>query len=401
MSKRVVRLIRIIFFFMKLFTSRICAIVLSVFYERYRDVWILAERGDDARDNGFFFYKFLKLKHPEINSYYVITIESSDFKKVDEIGNCLKYNSFKHFVFLNLAKIRLSSSMWGGDLPYADYFFKLRKIVSCKAKFIFLKHGIVKDYLPQHCVCNAKPDIYICGAKPEYEYVLKNFGYTKDVVKYTGLARFDNLHNSITKNQILIMPTFRRWLQGERQEDISKSEFVRTWNNILNDKKLEGLLEEKGIELIFYPHYILQKQIDVFSADSKHVVIAKFKEYDVQQLLIESKLLITDFSSVFFDFRYMGKPIIYYQFDRKRYISEHYDYTKGYFDYDNMGFGDVIQNHDECIALIRNLISDDFQMDDKYKQRIQSFFPLHDMRNCERIFNCIMRLEKKYEGKYE
>ena len=76
-------------------------------------------------------------------------------------------------------------------------------------------------------------------------------------------------------------------------------------------------------------------------------------------------------------------------------------YTKGYFDYDNMGFGDVIQNHDECIALIRNLISDDFQMDDKYKQRIQSFFPLHDMRNCERIFNCIMRLEKKYEGKYE
>lgn len=54
---------------------------------------------------------------------------------------------------------------------------------------------------------------------------------------------------------------------------------------------------------------------------SKEIEIAKFKDYDVQQLLIELRILITDFSSVFFDFAYMKKPVIYYQFDRDKYIN--------------------------------------------------------------------------------
>lgn len=42
-------------------------------------------------------------------------------------------------------------------------------------------------------------------------------------------------------------------------------------------------------------------------------------KYDVQQLLKESLLLITDYSSVFFDMMYMNKPVIFYQFDENQY----------------------------------------------------------------------------------
>lgn len=43
----------------------------------------------------------------------------------------------------------------------------------------------------------------------------------------------------------------------------------------------------------------------VFKTESKHVKIADWEHYDVQQLLKESAFLITDYSSIFNDFAYM------------------------------------------------------------------------------------------------
>jgi CDP-glycerol glycerophosphotransferase (TagB/SpsB family) len=121
-------------------------------------------------------------------------------------------------------------------------------------------------------------------------------------------------------------------------------------------------------------------------------VIAPFDDYDVQTLLIESKLLVTDFSSVFFDFGYMGKPVIHYQFDREQYINEHYDYTKGYFDYDRDGFGEVATHGDRLVDLIIGYVASDFALRDQYKQRIDRFFPLCDNHNCDRIYAEIERV---------
>ena len=59
----------------------------------------------------------------------------------------------------------------------------------------------------------------------------------------------------------------------------------------------------------------MQRFLDEFTTCSERIIIADWKKYDVQGLLKESALLITDLSSVFMDFAYMRKPMIYYQFD--------------------------------------------------------------------------------------
>ena len=41
---------------------------------KYRELWLVCERGNDARDNGYWFYRYLKEKHPEINARYVIVL---------------------------------------------------------------------------------------------------------------------------------------------------------------------------------------------------------------------------------------------------------------------------------------------------------------------------------------
>ncbi|MBQ0111270.1 MAG: CDP-glycerol glycerophosphotransferase family protein [Oscillospiraceae bacterium] len=390
------RLFRIGVFFLKLWTAYIIAFFLKIFNHKYRNLWIISERGDDARDNGYFFFKYIREKHSEINIWFVIDPASADFEKVNSLGKWVKHNSFWHFVVYATAIIRLSSSTWGGDLPYAAYFQNITHKVNPRKPFVWLKHGVDKEYAPAEMATCFYPSLLICGAYPEYIYSKNTYKHKDGVIQYTGLSRFDNLHGELkTKNQILVMPTFRKWLSVKDKSIVENSEFCERYNKLLHDQRLYELLRQNDLDLIFYPHYVMQPFADCFTTDCERIKIAKFKDYDVQQLLIESKLLVTDFSSVFFDFGYMNKPSVYYHFDRERYINEHYDFTKGYFSYDDDGFGEVAFEHDTLVDLIEQYIKRDFTLSDEYSARISKFFPLQDTRNSERIYEKIMDLLKK------
>ena len=52
-----------------------------------KKVWLVSERGYDARDNGYHMFKYLRKEHPEINAWYLITRDSHDLDKVAELGN--------------------------------------------------------------------------------------------------------------------------------------------------------------------------------------------------------------------------------------------------------------------------------------------------------------------------
>ena len=48
----------------------------------FRNLWLVAERGTDARDNGYWFYRYLQEKHPEVNACYVIDPRSPDYDSI-------------------------------------------------------------------------------------------------------------------------------------------------------------------------------------------------------------------------------------------------------------------------------------------------------------------------------
>lgn len=389
------RFFRILSFAIKLFLATVVAEMIKLFNKKSRNIWIIAERGDDARDNGYFFFKYMRENHPEQRIVYVIAKESSDAAKVEAIGEYVDFQSLMHFVFYALSTIRISSHSWGGDLPYADYFQKEKWLIDKRKKVIFLQHGVIKDDLPSLYAENNPVDMFVCGAKPEYSFVDSAFHYKKGVVRYTGLARYDNLHNNRTKNQILIMPTFRRWLSGKENGIVKNSTYVQQWNGVINNTRLFSILEEYDLELIFYPHYSMQPYIDLFKSTSKRITIARFADYDVQTLLIESKLLITDFSSVFFDFGYMEKPVIYFNFDKEEYIKKHYDFTKGYFSYEKNGFGRVVYQENDLVNEVIRVIENGFVIDESYRERTNQFFELKDQENCKRIFERILEIESE------
>ena len=348
-----------------------------------KDYWVICERGCEARDNAYFFYEYMKRAHPKQKVYYVIDSKSSDYYKVKD--DAIEYRSLKTIFRVYRARKIISTH-------YASVIYNLPRrffgLSGLQSKFYFLQHGIIKDKLPSLYFRSAPMKLFVCGAYPEYLYVRNNFGHPQNVVKYTGLARFDNLHNISKKKQILVMPTWRNWCDA----DFEKTQYYKCWNELLNNKLLVDCLEKYNVDLVFYPHYEIQKHIKLFNSTSDKVIIARFEDYDVQTLLKESALLITDYSSVYFDFGYMKKPVVYYQFDKDRFFSQHYN--RGYFDYETMGFGKVCESLNDVLTEIDNIIHEDFEIDSCYLKRIEMFFPLHDDKNCERIYDVIVESNK-------
>lgn len=376
---------------LKLIVAYCVAKILRLFKSN-RDIWLIGERKDEAKDNGYHLFKYIRENHSEEKVYYIIARDSKDLEKIQSLGNIIYADSFKHYVYYALAN-KLIMAHLSSCVPDSPICWKARELGIVKYKKIFIQHGITKELIPSLMYKNTKADLFICGAKPEYDFVKSEFGYPEGSVKYTGFARFDNLHDFEVKNQILVMPTWRQWIPSmtwsKNNKEVCKkkfleSEYYKRFNELINDNEIKDILDKNDMRLIFYPHHEMQGYIELFENNSDRVVIARENEFDVQQLLKESKILITDYSSVAFDFAYMKKPVIYYQFDSDKYYESHY--AKGYYSYKELGFGPVIS---DILELKQSLNKKIFKNSNIYESRIKRFFYLNDNCNLKRNYESI------------
>ena len=149
------------------------------------------------------------------------------------------------------------------------------------------------------------------------------------------------------------------------------------------------MLEKYDYKLVFYPHYEVQPLIGCFVSDNKRIVIADRKTHSLDDLLRKAALMITDYSSVAFDFAYMRKPVIYYQFDKENFLVE---YGGRYFVHEKDGFGPVVRTKKDCIQEIVNFFNGEFNSSSVYAGRSRVTFPNYDKKNCERIYERIKAL---------
>lgn len=366
---------------------------------KYKNMWLICERGTEAKDNGYVFFKYLRKEHPEINAWYVIDKNcKNDYDRVKDYKNIIQYNSEEHKIAFLLCE-KLVSSHIGFIEPWSYKLYKLLLDRADKKQYVLLQHGVITNDLSEHySKKQSRVDRFITTTRKEYESVCgENYGYSKGEVVMTGLPRYDNLNEFETKNQILLMPTWRTNIvspsynkSADFNDDIFKqSEYFKRYNSIINNKKLGQKLKEKGCKLIFYPHYEIQDYIKFFKTDIENVIVAKKDDYEVQKLLKESNLLITDYSSVNFDFAYMRKPIIYYHYEK---VDQRY--KKGYFEYKDDGFGNLVDNEEDLVDEIFKYMDSDYKMNQKYLDRINKSFNIRDDKNCERTFNVVKELKK-------
>lgn len=142
-----------------------------------KKIWIVEENPNEACDNGYIFFKYLRENRIDINAYYVINKNSKDYKKVSTFGNIIHHGSLKHWIYyLNASKI-IVTQKYANPSPAIFYVLHVKNII--KTPRIFLQHGITKDDCPVYYYNRTKFRLFICGAKREYEYVRKKFRISK------------------------------------------------------------------------------------------------------------------------------------------------------------------------------------------------------------------------------
>ena len=357
-------------------------------------IWLICENGMEARDNGFWLYRYICGNHPETDAVYVISEKSPDYRKVSELGReIVEPGTIRHWAYYMAAEYNISSQKDGK--PDAAVCYLLEVYGFWKNKRIFLQHGIIHNDLEFLHYPNTKMAMFICGAEPEYRYVKEHFGYPEGAVKYLGLARFDGLYDIHPKRFILIMPTWRKYIatpgrfskKFDGSETFIQTNYFKAWEEFFRDRELDEYLEKYHWEILFYPHRNMQRFLPYFSSQSKHIHFADWRKYDVQELLRDASFLVTDYSSVAMDFAYMGKPLLYYQFDLEEFRT--LQYSEGYFDYEKNGFGPVCFSYPHVKEKLCEAEDGEFINDEKYLSRIRAFYSIHDNHNCERIYNAI------------
>lgn len=375
----------------------LAALPAAMVYRKFRPhLWLLCECGAEARDNGYCLFHYLRQFQPQVDAVYAITREGRDFPKVGNLGETVEYGSFKHWLYYLAADVNISSQKGGKPNAAVCYFLEVSGIL--KNTRVFLQHGVIKDDLPFLHYKYTRMRLFACAAQPEYEFVRDTFGYPDGYVRYLGLCRFDDLHRAqADQDLILIAPTWRQYLR-EGKHSFGDSDYFHAWSGLLKNAKFGSLLAKYHKKVIFCPHRDMQSFAGMFTSPFPEVTVLKWENADVSELIHRAGVLVTDYSSIFMDFAYMKRPVLYYQFDYEDYRSGHW--PPGYFDYRRDGFGPVCENPDELLQALKLVFAGGGRMASEYLERQKRFFRICDDKNCERTYEAIKEVcdeKQKYQ----
>lgn len=385
----------------KALLARIATKIYRIF--KRKELWFISDRVNKADDNGEHFFKYMVENHPDKNIYYVLTEDSTDFERMSKIGKVIDPNSNKYKLLFHSADYVISSHAEnyifnplgaGGKYIQDQYYFK----------YVFLQHGIIKNDLSAWLNVNTKKmDMFVTSTTQEYQSLLDcKYYFGPEVVKLTGLPRYDTLLEKQKKykpeNKIMLSLTWRASLAstidkktGQRlyNEDFKKTNYFKFLNNLMTDQRLHKILKEKNYKIRFIPHPNVLCQLEDFPKNE--FIEIEEKSINYQKEFCSNKLLITDYSSVSFDFGYLKKPVIYFQEDKEEFFAGQI-YDEGYFDDDTMGFGPVFDDYEKFIKELISMIKKDCKLDKKYEKIIDKTFKYQDQKNCERVYQEITKL---------
>lgn len=375
----------------------ILAFPIAMVYRFFRrDLWLLCDTENECRDNGFWLYKYLRENTSE-DAVYAINRKSPDYARVKDMGPVIQYGSFRHWIYYLAASKNISSQKMGK--PNAAICYVLEVYGILRNKRAFLQHGIITADLSFLYYPHTKMSLFVTSTYDEWKYVNDRYGYPEGCVQELGLCRFDHLHDmKVKKNQILIMPTWRMYIRNEisasdhelEAQKFMETDYYRYWDALLKDERMIRYIEENDLQIIFYPHREMHRFLKYFHVDHPNITVASWPEYDVQTLLKESAVLVTDFSSVAMDFAYMKKPLVYYQFDNEKFRKSHHQI--GYFDFRKDGFGPVCVTEQEVTDWLIRLHGQGFANEAIYLERHGKYFDLWDTKNCERNYKAIKEM---------
>lgn len=360
---------------------------------RNKNIWVFgAWYGQKYSDNSKWLYEYVLNNNPEIKAVW-ITKNRDVYKKLHSQGKnvCLSSSLPGVWWCLRAKYVFLSSTQ-----------DDVNKFFLNGARQIWLWHGMPlkkigfdddsKSRLPHWKRCLAsvidpylslKPYATLTSSDFFTPFLERAFRLPKERIWNTGLPRCDAffidekehciecLRSEFPDARILLyMPTFR---MSSKMDGAIFSPFVKEFG--FDQKNFISFLEQENIIFLFKPHFVDSGvQVEIDSSRFKYITDSDFE--DLYVLLNSVDVLLTDYSSVYFDFLATKKPIYLLPFDYNEYTKN----SRGhYFDMYKEMSGAVCKNWQEFYKVGKNRKNINLEKDEK------KFAEYLDGESCKKI----------------
>lgn len=345
-------------------------------------------------DNGKAMYLYLLDHQTDYQVYWVINPDSPDLTHVP--GPYLIRGSIKSYLYYMKASGVFFSHSASDLAPILHRFNWLPQPVKTN-----LEHGVTgfKKAKANHAsTTEPEPDHYgpeadIFLSCAPFETQIKNdfWHIPSDQIVETGYARYDQLIlPKQLRQEIIYMPTWREWLVGLTPEELKQTDFYHMIESMVQSKELAACLEKHQTPMKIYIHFYFHQYIEAFQLTSKWIEFLPI-ETEIQDYLIHSQLMITDYSSVAWDFYYLEKPVIFYQPD----LAKYNELRGAYLDFETDLFGPQVKDLRELIKQIDTCLTHP-TLDSKYLEKLPTYFTYQDQHNAKRIYEAFLAYQNKH-----
>ncbi len=314
-------------------------------------------------------------------------------------GNCKKVKrwSLRYFYYMNRSKywvlnmrqplsvIRREETVmlqtWHGT-PLKKLAFDLENIHSYTPKY---KENVFKqtrgwDYMlsdnPYSSKCFTSAYMLEDGQILEAGYPANDPMYAEDKEQRAAQIR-QKLGIPADKKVILYAPTWRD------DQFIDTGEYGFELD--LDVKKLQAEFSDRYV-LLMRLHYLVVEHLDMKQYGDFTIDVCNYD--DITDLYLVTDLLITDYSSVFFDFANLKRPMLFYMYDLENYRDNLHGF---YLNIEESLPGPILQTNEEVCEAIRDIENIQEAYAEKYQKFYDEFCCLDDGHAAERVVDTVFQ----------
>lgn len=309
-------------------------------------------------------YEYLDRHYP---SYKVVWSLNNPYDDVPGKAVKVRRNSWKYYYYLARSKYFINNVNWPNKYIKRSNSIEVQTLHGTFLKTMGLD---VKDevktakQLEGFRIRHKRWDYLISPSHFMTKISRRVFEFDKEVLEY-GFPRNDILLNNKYDDDYLFLLKEKLKIPFDKKIIIYAPTY-RKKNNFNIELDIDALKKELSDE------YILLVRLHYFVADSAGIEYDNEFTYnvssypDVQELLLISDVLITDYSSIMFDYANLNRPMIFFTYDLEYYR----DTLRGmYIDFEKEAPGELCKNTNNIISNLKNI--DEYKSN--YQKKLDSF----------------------------
>ena len=326
------------------------------------------------------------------NCYFILDKNYSHFNEIKPpyTNNLIYKGSFKHYFMFFKSKTFLGSEalVHSVDLRVANKH-ALKKLAQKDIDYVFLQHGVMymvsldsesrTFFKPKKTIGKFR---VVVSSKEEARHFTELGNYDPETIYISGLPKYDRNVLNEDANKITIMPTWRPWEYNEARFDFLSTKYYKMIERIFN-----SIPKELHKNVVILPHPLFWNAVK--DADFPlRMYLNVDSKYD--DILKETKVFITDYSSIAYDAFYRGSNVIFYWEEKDECMENYGPSTKLMLNESN-AFGDICMNTDD----LGKVFQSNYENGQKeiYKKNYKNIVQFHDGKNTERLIEMMKKEE--------